>query len=51
MSSREIADLVESNHADVRRSIERLGNRGVITLPPLAEVSNAGPGPKTIGVY
>lgn len=51
MSSREIADLVESNHADVRRSMERLAERGVITLPPLAEVSNDGPGPKTIAVY
>lgn len=60
MSSREIAELVESNHADVRRSIERLaatvdgkGNpkTPVITLPPLAEVSNSGPGPKTISVY
>lgn len=51
MSSLEISGLVESNHADVRRSIERLGNRGVIALPPLAEVSNDGPGPKTISVY
>lgn len=51
MSSLEIAQLVESNHADVRRSIERLSNRGVISLPPLAEVSNTGPGPKTISVY
>lgn len=51
MSSLEIADLVESNHADVRRSIERLANKGVIALPPLAEVSNDGPGPKTISVY
>ncbi len=40
MSSREIADLVESNHSDVRRSIERLAERGVIQLPPLAEVKN-----------
>lgn len=51
MSSLEIAELVNSNHADVRRSIERLAERGVVTLPPLAEVSNAGPGPKTIKAY
>ncbi|MDR0736021.1 MAG: phage antirepressor KilAC domain-containing protein [Zoogloeaceae bacterium] len=51
MSSFEISRLVESNHADVRRTIERLANRGVITLPPLAEVSNDGLGPKTISVY
>lgn len=51
MSSREIADLVESRHDDVKRSIERLAERGVITLPPLAEVSNDGHGPKTVSVY
>lgn len=51
MSSLEIADLVESNHADVRRSIERIAERGVITLPPLAEVPNPVFGPKTIKVY
>lgn len=37
MSSREIADLVESRHDDVKRSIERLANRGVIVQPPLAD--------------
>lgn len=51
MSSLEISELVESNHADVRRSIERLAEKGVISLPPLAEVSNSGAGPKTIKVY
>lgn len=51
MSSREIADLVESRHDDVKRSIQRLAERGVIELPPLAEVPNDGPGPKTIGAY
>lgn len=51
MNSRDIADLVESRHDDVKRSIERLAQRGVITLPPLAEVSNLGAGPRTIGVY
>lgn len=40
MSSREIADLVESRHDDVKRSIERLAIRGVIQLPPVAEVRN-----------
>src|SRR5690606_12309657 len=33
-------DLVESRHDDVKRSIERLASRGVIQLPPLAEVKN-----------
>lgn len=51
MSSLEISGLVDSRHADVRRSIERLSHRGVISLPPLAEVPNTGPGPKTISVY
>lgn len=51
MTSLEIAELVNSNHADVRRSMERLAERGVITLPPLAEVSNPGPGPRSITVY
>ncbi|MFM0495618.1 phage antirepressor KilAC domain-containing protein [Paraburkholderia caledonica] len=48
MSSREIAELVDSRHDDVKRSIYRLAERGVIALPPLAEVSNTGPGPRTI---
>jgi phage antirepressor YoqD-like protein len=39
MSSREIADLVESRHDDVKRSISRLASRGVISIPPLAEYS------------
>ncbi|MFM0326106.1 phage antirepressor KilAC domain-containing protein [Caballeronia glebae] len=38
MSSREIAELVESRHDDVKRSIERLAARGVIVQPPLADV-------------
>ena len=40
MTSLEVADLVESNHTDVRRSIERLAERGVIQLPPSAKVKN-----------
>lgn len=37
MSSREIADLVESRHDSVKRTVERLADRGVIDLPPLVE--------------
>lgn len=37
MSSREIADLVESRHDKVKQSIERLAAREVIGLPPLGE--------------
>ena len=40
MTSREIAELVESRHDDVKRSIERLVTRGVIQPPPMAEVKN-----------
>lgn len=38
MTSLEIADLVESRHDSVKRTIERLANQGVISLPPLVEV-------------
>lgn len=51
MTSLEISELVESRHDVVKLSIERLAERGVLTLPPLVEVSNPGPGPKTITVY
>ncbi|WP_432765656.1 phage antirepressor KilAC domain-containing protein [Kosakonia sacchari] len=40
MSSQDIADLVESRHDHVKRSIERLAERGVIQLPPMGEVRN-----------
>jgi len=42
MSSREIADLVDSRHDSVRRTVERLAERGVIALPPLVEKATAG---------
>ena len=35
MSSREIADLVESRHDKVKQSIERLVERGAIVQPPM----------------
>jgi phage regulator Rha-like protein len=37
MSSREIADLVESRHDVVKLSIERLAKSGVISQPPLVD--------------
>ncbi len=40
MSSREIADLVESRHDNVKRTIETLAERGVIQLPQTEEVKN-----------
>ena len=40
MSSREIADLVESRHDAVKRTIERLQDKGLIQLTPMVEVKN-----------
>ncbi|WP_421526775.1 phage antirepressor KilAC domain-containing protein [Pseudomonas brenneri] len=40
MSSQEIADLVSARHDSVKRTIERLAEKGVIQLPPLVEVKN-----------
>ncbi len=40
MSSREIADVVESRHDNVRRTIETLAARGVIQLPQAEGVKN-----------
>lgn len=40
MSSQEVAELVESRHDSVKRTIERLAERGVIQLPPMVEVRN-----------
>ena len=37
MSSREIAELVDSRHDNVHVTIERLAERGVIALPALQE--------------
>ncbi|MFC1121865.1 phage antirepressor KilAC domain-containing protein [Pasteurella multocida] len=37
MTSREIADLVETRHDSVKRTIERLSARGVIVRPPLVD--------------
>lgn len=51
MSSREIAELLEVRHDSVCRTIVRLAERGVMTLPPLVEVSNTGFGPKTTNEY
>ncbi|SUW64322.1 Uncharacterized phage-encoded protein [Buttiauxella agrestis] len=40
MSSLEISELVKSRHTDVRRSIERLMLKGVITSAPMAFLEN-----------
>ena len=51
MSSLEIAKLVEQRHDNVKRTMEALFKKGVVTLPQIEEVTNPGPGPKAIGVY
>lgn len=40
MSSREIAELVESRHDSVKRTIERLQEKKLIQLTPMVEVKN-----------
>lgn len=40
MSSREVAELVEARHDSVKRTIERLQEKGLIQLTPLVEVKN-----------
>lgn len=42
MSSREIADLVESRHDKVKQSIERLVYAQIIVQPPVTDGGSAG---------
>lgn len=51
MSSREIADLVESRHDNVKRTMERLSERGIIRFTPLEETSHEGAGARSVEVY
>jgi len=53
MSSREIADLLESRHDKVKQSIERLVGRGAIGQPPMGDdlYTDAQGKDRTISVY
>jgi phage regulator Rha-like protein len=51
MSSKEIADLLDARHDNVKVTAERLALRRVVTLPALQEVRNPGNGPTHILVY
>ncbi|WP_210417568.1 hypothetical protein [Novosphingobium sp. EMRT-2] len=51
MSSREIADLVESRHDSVKRAMERLAERRLISFTPLVETSHDGAGAVEIGEW
>ena len=42
VTSLDISELVQSRHDKVKQSIERLAERGVITLPPMGEKATAG---------
>jgi phage regulator Rha-like protein len=53
MSSREIAELVESRHDSVKRTIERLAEKQVIVQPPTVDEPSTDElgRPRTISVY
>jgi phage regulator Rha-like protein len=53
MSSREIAELVESRHDNVKRTVETLAHKGVITFPQTEETSFKGADGRgqTVAVY
>lgn len=51
MSSREIAELVESRHDNVKRTIERLAEKGLIRFTPTEETSHEGAGARSVEVY
>lgn len=42
MSSLEIAELLESRHNNVKRTMERLENKGLVQLAPLEQVNHRG---------
>lgn len=48
MSSREIAELVEKRHDNVKRTIETLAGRGVIASPQIEEKATAG---RPVAIY
>ena len=51
MSSREISELVESRHDSVKRTIERLTEKGVVSFTPSVETSHEGAGARSVEVY
>ncbi|MDY7585923.1 phage antirepressor KilAC domain-containing protein [Vibrio cholerae] len=48
MSSREIAELTQSRHDNVKRSMERMSSKGVISFTPLEEPTIGGGKPTTV---
>ena len=51
MSSREIAELVESRHDSVKRSMETLRDKCVISFTQAVETSHEGAGARPVEVY
>jgi len=51
MTSREIAELVNSRHDSVKRSMERMQLNGVIRFTPTVETSHEGAGARDAFVY
>jgi phage antirepressor YoqD-like protein len=51
ISSREIAGLVESRHDNVKRSMESLAEKGVISFTQSEETSHDGAGARPVEVY
>lgn len=51
MSSREIAELVEVRHDSVKRTMERLAEKGLISFTPSVETSHDGAGARPVEVY
>jgi phage regulator Rha-like protein len=51
MSSREIAELVESRHDNVKRSMETLRDKGIISFTQFEETSHQGAGSRPVDVY
>ena len=51
MTSREIAELVASRHDSVKRSMESLRDKGVISFTQSVETSHEGSGSRSVDVY
>ncbi|MGO4135151.1 Rha family transcriptional regulator [Rhizobium brockwellii] len=51
MSSREIADVVQKRHDNVKRTIETLGEKGLVRFTQSEETSHDGPGSRPVEVY
>ena len=51
MTSREIADLLDIRHDSVKRTMERLSEKGLVRFTPTVETSHSGAGARPAEVY